>query len=201
MPACASQGAYRDDEGKPVVLDVVREAEERVAGSNFMEYLPIGGLKAFNELSVRLAYGDAAAALREGRVAAVQSLSGTGAQQQRSLHAHARAGRRMQVCPAWLPIMRCTWTSTSRSECVHGRWSVAERLTLAKTRLLPADGGVHGTLHAGRTHPHPQAHLVQPSQVRAPCSFPPHFHLLSCLQACKRSLWSGVLLCCTQPLH
>ena len=32
-----SQGAYRDDNGKPVVLDVVREAERRVGGSHFME--------------------------------------------------------------------------------------------------------------------------------------------------------------------
>ena len=77
--ALHAQGAYRDDAGKPVVLDVVREAEARVAGSNFMEYLPIAGLKAFNDLSVRLAYGDDAAAIAEGRVAAVQSLSGTGA--------------------------------------------------------------------------------------------------------------------------
>ena len=31
------KGAYRDDNGKPVVLDVVREAERRVSGSHFME--------------------------------------------------------------------------------------------------------------------------------------------------------------------
>lgn len=31
------QGAYRDDNGKPVVLDVVRQAEDIIAGSNFME--------------------------------------------------------------------------------------------------------------------------------------------------------------------
>ena len=35
-------GAYRDDNGKPVVLDCVREAERRIAGSGNMEYLPIG---------------------------------------------------------------------------------------------------------------------------------------------------------------
>lgn len=74
------QGAYRDDNGKPVVLNVVREAEGRIAGSNFMEYLPIGGLKPFNDLSLKLAYGGDAACIKEGRVAAVQSLSGTGAQ-------------------------------------------------------------------------------------------------------------------------
>ena len=72
------QGAYRDDDCKPVVLDVVREAESRIAGSNFMEYLPIGGMKAFSDLSVKLAFGEDALPIQEGRVAAVQSLSGTG---------------------------------------------------------------------------------------------------------------------------
>jgi aspartate aminotransferase len=72
------QGAYRDDKGKPVVLESVREAERRVAGSHFMEYLPIGGLKDFVAESVKLAYGDDSYAVKEGTVAAVQSLSGTG---------------------------------------------------------------------------------------------------------------------------
>lgn len=31
-------GAYRDDNGKPVVLDCVRKAEEQIAGQLFMEY-------------------------------------------------------------------------------------------------------------------------------------------------------------------
>ena len=72
------QGAYRDDDCKPVVLNVVREAESRVAGSNFMEYLPMGGMKAFTDLSVQLAFGEDAVPIKEGRVAAVQTLSGTG---------------------------------------------------------------------------------------------------------------------------
>eukprot|EP00195_Chlamydomonas_chlamydogama_P012234 CAMPEP_0202901686 /NCGR_PEP_ID=MMETSP1392-20130828/14399_1 /ASSEMBLY_ACC=CAM_ASM_000868 /TAXON_ID=225041 /ORGANISM="Chlamydomonas chlamydogama, Strain SAG 11-48b" /LENGTH=435 /DNA_ID=CAMNT_0049588291 /DNA_START=25 /DNA_END=1332 /DNA_ORIENTATION=+ len=71
-------GAYRDDQGRPVVLPSVREAERRVAGSHFMEYLPIGGLKDFVTESVKLAYGDNAEPVRQGHVAAVQSLSGTG---------------------------------------------------------------------------------------------------------------------------
>jgi aspartate aminotransferase len=68
-------GAYRDDDGKPVVLNCVREAESRVAGTHFMEYLPIGGLKDFVSESVKLAYGDD---VPLKNVAAVQSLSGTG---------------------------------------------------------------------------------------------------------------------------
>jgi hypothetical protein len=30
------KGAYRDDSGKPVVLECVREAERRIAGNQFM---------------------------------------------------------------------------------------------------------------------------------------------------------------------
>ncbi|KAK3274139.1 L-asparaginase 1, variant 2 [Cymbomonas tetramitiformis] len=71
-------GAYRTDQGKPVVLDCVREAEKRIAGNFNMEYLPIGGLKEFNDLSVKLAYGDECAAIAEARVASIQTLSGTG---------------------------------------------------------------------------------------------------------------------------
>ncbi len=43
-----------------------------------MEYLPMGGMKAFTDLSVQLAFGEDAKPIQEGRVAAVQSLSGTG---------------------------------------------------------------------------------------------------------------------------
>eukprot|EP01025_Chloroclados_australasicus_P056056 TRINITY_DN6886_c0_g1_i4.p1 TRINITY_DN6886_c0_g1~~TRINITY_DN6886_c0_g1_i4.p1 ORF type:complete len:422 (+),score=52.95 TRINITY_DN6886_c0_g1_i4:55-1266(+) len=71
-------GAYRDDKGQPVVLDSVREAERRVAGSHFMEYLPIGGLQEFKDLSVKLAYGENSEPIKNNLVASVQSLSGTG---------------------------------------------------------------------------------------------------------------------------
>ena len=43
------------------------------------EYAPMGGLVKFNDLSIKLAYGDTAAPIAEKRVAAVQALSGTGA--------------------------------------------------------------------------------------------------------------------------
>eukprot|EP00798_Chlamydomonas_sp_ICE-L_P027357 gene27357-4658_t len=71
-------GAYRDDDGKPVVLPSVREAEKRVSGTHFMEYLPIQGLKEFNSESIKLAYGENADVIKNKQVAVVQSLSGTG---------------------------------------------------------------------------------------------------------------------------
>ena len=75
-------GAYRDDAGKPVVLDVVREAGQKIAfdfNTLNHEYLPIGGHKDFCLESIKLAYGDDAAPIKENRVAVVQALSGTGA--------------------------------------------------------------------------------------------------------------------------
>ncbi|PSC69059.1 aspartate aminotransferase isoform B [Micractinium conductrix] len=71
-------GAYRDDSGQPWVLPSVREAERRVSGSHFMEYLPIGGHRQFCEDSVRLAYGEHAEVIKGKQVAMLQSLSGTG---------------------------------------------------------------------------------------------------------------------------
>jgi len=72
-------GAYRNDQGKPVVLECVRKAEAKIAGSDLMEYLPMGGSVKFNDLSVQLAYGENAEVLSSKRVASVQALSGTGA--------------------------------------------------------------------------------------------------------------------------
>ncbi|EEC80783.1 hypothetical protein OsI_23308 [Oryza sativa Indica Group] len=72
-------GAYRDDSGKPVVLECVREAERRIAGSMNMEYLPMGGSIKMIEESLKLAYGENCEFIKDKRIAAVQALSGTGA--------------------------------------------------------------------------------------------------------------------------
>ncbi|ESQ51658.1 hypothetical protein EUTSA_v10016781mg [Eutrema salsugineum] len=91
-------GAYHDDNGKPVVLECVREAERRIAGSSFIsceeriilllssflllgikEYLPMGGSVKMVEETLKLAYGDDSEFIKDKRIAAVQALSGTGA--------------------------------------------------------------------------------------------------------------------------
>lgn len=75
-----SVGAYRDDAGKPWVLPSVRKAEERVlAASMNKEYAPIVGVNDFVQTARAFALGKESTALAEGRVASVQSLSGTGA--------------------------------------------------------------------------------------------------------------------------
>lgn len=71
-------GAYRGDDGKPLVLNVVREAEKRIVAANMdHEYAGIGGIDDYVKLSLKFAYGDDESLLR--RISAVQSLSGTGA--------------------------------------------------------------------------------------------------------------------------
>ncbi|KAI4376946.1 hypothetical protein MLD38_014647 [Melastoma candidum] len=73
-------GAYRTEEGKPLVLNVVKKAEQQLVNdrSRVKEYLPIVGLAEFNKLSAKLIFGADSPAVLENRVATVQCLSGTG---------------------------------------------------------------------------------------------------------------------------
>ncbi|KAK3436938.1 hypothetical protein EUGRSUZ_C01585 [Eucalyptus grandis] len=73
-------GAYRTEEGKPLVLSVVRQAEQSLVNdpSRVKEYLPIIGLAEFNKLSAKLICGADSPAIQENRVTTVQCLSGTG---------------------------------------------------------------------------------------------------------------------------
>uniref|UniRef100_A0A6S8EMG6 Aspartate aminotransferase n=1 Tax=Aureoumbra lagunensis TaxID=44058 RepID=A0A6S8EMG6_9STRA len=73
-------GAFRDDKGKPYVLPSVKQAEEAVVATlSDHEYAPISGIPAFVKSSLEFAYGENCPALLENRIAAVQTLSGTGA--------------------------------------------------------------------------------------------------------------------------
>ena len=73
-------GAYRDDNGKPFVLNSVREARKCIEQKNMdHEYTGIAGIPAFLKQTLVFAYGVDAEVIKSGRVAAVQSLSGTGA--------------------------------------------------------------------------------------------------------------------------
>ena len=75
-----AQGAYRTDEGQPLVLDVVRKAEKLIANDASLnkEYLGVEGHPEFLKLTREFVFGSESAAVQEGRVATVQSLSGTG---------------------------------------------------------------------------------------------------------------------------
>jgi len=74
-------GAYRDENGKPWVLPVVKKASAILAADESInhEYLPIAGLPAFTNAAQKLVFGTECKAVKEGRVVSVQTLSGTGA--------------------------------------------------------------------------------------------------------------------------
>nr|CAD7264480.1 unnamed protein product [Timema shepardi] len=78
---CQSYSAYRTDEGEPWVLPVVRRTELQMAADEELnhEYLPVLGLGSFSSAATSLLLGADNAALLEGRVLGVQTVSGSGA--------------------------------------------------------------------------------------------------------------------------
>jgi aspartate/tyrosine/aromatic aminotransferase len=75
-----SIGAYRTDEGKPLVLSCVRKAEQLVVAdkSANKEYLPQRGDVVFNNLCAQMLFGEDSKLVQDGMVAVAQTLSGTG---------------------------------------------------------------------------------------------------------------------------
>ena len=73
-------GAYRTDEGKPLVLSVVRKAEAVIAADKSLnkEYLGIDGDPTFVRVARELLFGSDSPALIGNRVASAQGISGTG---------------------------------------------------------------------------------------------------------------------------
>jgi len=74
-------GAYRDDDGKPWVLPVVKKAKDIIASDPNIdhEYLSITGLTDFTSAAARLILGGDSPVIKEKRVASAQTISGTGA--------------------------------------------------------------------------------------------------------------------------
>ncbi|CAG9335545.1 unnamed protein product [Blepharisma stoltei] len=73
-------GAYRTDEGKPLLFRAVKEAEKQILAdpATNKEYLGIDGHLKFNKLAQELLLGESSSAVLEKRVASVQTISGTG---------------------------------------------------------------------------------------------------------------------------
>ena len=70
------EGVYRNEHGKPEVLESVREAEARLVSKNLdHEYAPVPGLADFVRHAQQFAFGKDCKALAEGRIASVQSVS------------------------------------------------------------------------------------------------------------------------------
>jgi aspartate aminotransferase len=75
-------GAYRTEEEKPYVFEVVKQVEKElyedlIAGKLNKEYLPIDGHSGFNMCSKKLTFGEKCENL--DRIVTVQAISGTGA--------------------------------------------------------------------------------------------------------------------------
>ncbi|XP_065828272.1 aspartate aminotransferase, mitochondrial-like [Oscarella lobularis] len=70
-------GTYRDDQGKPYVLPVIRKAEQRILDRKMnKEYAGIPGVEDFRKGAAKLAFADCH---NESLSSTVQTLSGTGA--------------------------------------------------------------------------------------------------------------------------
>jgi len=76
-----SIGAYRTDEGKPLVLNCVRKAEQLVVSDHSLnkEYLPQRGDNSYSTLCAKMLYGENSSLVADGKIAITQTLSGTGA--------------------------------------------------------------------------------------------------------------------------
>jgi aromatic-amino-acid transaminase len=72
-------GVYLDDSGKLPILQCVLAAEKQLAEAPKAKgYLPIDGIPAYDKVVQELVFGADSAVLRDGRVATVQTLGGTG---------------------------------------------------------------------------------------------------------------------------
>lgn len=74
-------GAYRTDDDKPLVLNVVRKAESLINADRSLnkEYLDIAGDAKFVALARGVLFGADSPAIKDGRLVSAQSISGTGA--------------------------------------------------------------------------------------------------------------------------
>ncbi|KAJ3071129.1 Aspartate aminotransferase, cytoplasmic [Podochytrium sp. JEL0797] len=74
-------GAYRDNDGKPWILPVVRKVEQKIVADPTLnhEYLAIDGLRSFTDASAKMILGAESSAIKEKRFLGVQQISGTGA--------------------------------------------------------------------------------------------------------------------------
>jgi aspartate aminotransferase len=124
-----AQGAYRTEEGLPLVLEAVRRAEQNIVADASLnkEYLGIEGHPAFNRLTAEFVFGDACPAIDAGRVATLQTLSGTGA---------------LRVAADWLELfapLKAVWLP-SPSWGNHAKIFERAGLTVASYRYLDDTG-------------------------------------------------------------
>jgi aspartate/tyrosine/aromatic aminotransferase len=73
-------GAYRTDDEKPYVFEVVQQAQKEIVDEKQdKEYIPIDGHPGYVKAVQNLLFGEGHPLLKEGKIVTVQTLSGTGA--------------------------------------------------------------------------------------------------------------------------
>ncbi|KAI6649691.1 Aspartate aminotransferase [Oopsacas minuta] len=74
-----AMGAYRDEYGNPYVLNCIKKAEKIILDRNLdKEYAGMSGFADFCADAAKLTFGEDSPGLSDGRIATVQSISGTG---------------------------------------------------------------------------------------------------------------------------
>uniref|UniRef100_A0A7S3N2D6 Aspartate aminotransferase n=1 Tax=Strombidium inclinatum TaxID=197538 RepID=A0A7S3N2D6_9SPIT len=72
-------GAYRTDEGKPLILPAVHKAAQIILDKKMdHEYAPIDGQASYQEKCATLAFGEGSSIVSDNRYTACQGISGTG---------------------------------------------------------------------------------------------------------------------------
>lgn len=73
-------GIYKGEDGKPFILKTVKKAEKMLYDSEVdKEYAFPDGIPSFRQKAIELSWGKDHPAIKEGRVASIQTISGTGA--------------------------------------------------------------------------------------------------------------------------
>jgi len=73
-------GAYRTEEGKPLILSSILKAEQKISSSGKYnkEYIPIDGFPGFNQSCAKMIFGEEITNTQSSRIITSQCLSGTG---------------------------------------------------------------------------------------------------------------------------
>jgi aromatic-amino-acid transaminase len=146
-------GVYFDEQGKLPILQCVLTAERRLAESPKPKgYLPIDGIPAYDRAVQELVFGARAEALRDGRIATVQTLGGTGglkvgADFLQRLSADARV---LISDPSW-ENHRALFTQAGFEVGTYPYYDTGTRGTRFEAMLAALNGALPGTvvvLHA-----------------------------------------------------
>lgn len=136
-------GAYRTDEGKPMVLKCVKKAEQLILDQGMnKEYLGQGGYDAFCQVARELVVGKGNPALSSGKFVSVQSLSGTGALRLAMDFLHKYAPNASLYYP------NPTWGNHNAIAKEAGVTTATYRYWDPKTRGLDFDGMIQDILAA-----------------------------------------------------